>query len=315
MFIYLIVRGESKTRWLIAMYATIALVLAIELSVGDRPSVHSMHLFYTIIPFCVFSAATIFYFIKHIGSKQKGYLYQYVAAVVLIAAFSPQIVEVIEDYGKRPAYKPSALAPVGWYIRKYGEKYTSKVYNLFDDVDDSAQGIWKKAHYHYNTPFWYGKQISVDFFQKGSLHPLEHYRRAIYGYSDIFFTHLPDRYDINAYPFKFDFIVVIPDFLVKEAVRKFAERNLEALQKDGYRVVAVVKDEGRVAAKIYSYKELPYVEMELYTYSKKWDDDYGNLSNLFEHNRIGIPMEMGKIERLDKSYKEHFRNRQRPSIR
>jgi hypothetical protein len=321
MFIYLIVKEKSKSKYLIAMYAAITLILGIEFSIMEKPQYFWLHLYYTTMPFCVFSAATIYYFIKHIGLKQKGYLYQYAGAVILIAAFSPQIVEVIEDYKKHPAYKPSALAPVGWYIRKYGEKYTSKVYNLFDDVtllgDKKPKYYYgdNRANYHYGTPLWYGKQIGKDFKKGGSLHPVEHYRRAIYGYSEIFFSKLPDRYDINKYPFKFDFVVVVPEFLVKEAVREFAVRNLEALQRDGYRVVAVVKDEGSVVAKIYSYKELPYVEMDLSTYSQKWDDEYGNLSNLFEHNRIGLSMEMGYIEHLEKWEYGRLKKGEMPEMR
>jgi hypothetical protein len=225
--------------------------------------------FHVLLPGCVLMAAGFLALFREARWPERLLGIGLVATVIISEPLST------EKFDPTFVPKPAPLEAVGWYVRTYGERYDTKVFNLFPDID-----------LHLNSEFWYGKQLMEDFTDASPMHPVSHYRKQIFGYSQgKGFTNLAD------FAFPFDFVVVFDrptPALVTEANTAWVRRNLEWALAHGYHRVATVSRDRELVASIYSPRDLPFREMDAGQYGERWGREYGNLKNLFENNRIGL---------------------------
>lgn len=182
------------------------------------------------------------------------------------------------------------LKTVGYYIREYGRK------------DATVFNMWGcgRMDLHQYCEYYYGKQLMNPIYSNSPrkifcVGNKDSFKEilASYGLSDFTF-YVNIKYYYQHHP------------TGEKLISKVEESNLDwlfnELKRRGAKKVAVVRHGDEVLAEIYSRENVPYLDLEIDAYNRRWNKKFANIANLVDHKWVGLISTWGERFSVNTGY-------------
>jgi hypothetical protein len=165
---------------------------------------------------------------------------------------------------------------VGYYVREYGGK-DATVFNMW-----GCPGM----DLHQYCEYYYGKQLMNPIYSNSPrkifcVGSKDSFKDILVSYRLSDFTfYVNVKYYYHLYP--------NGKKILSKVEGSDVEWLLRELEQRGAKKVAVVRHGDEVLAEIYSRENVPYLDLEIDDYNRRWDKKFANIANLVDHKWVGL---------------------------